>query len=55
MNDEERVEQIRMALKASRPKESNPAWYHTHNDCLFLLRIIDELKEYKWMYEDLCK
>lgn len=30
MINEERVEQIRMALKSSKPKLENPAWMHTH-------------------------
>ncbi len=45
MTDEERIEQIRRALASSNPKTENPSWYHTHNDCLFLLGQLDELKK----------
>ncbi len=45
MTDAERIEQIRAALKSSQdnPKTDNPAWLHTHNDCLFLLQQLDKM------------
>lgn len=38
---DEKLLQIRRAHASARPKTSNPAWFHTHNDLTYVLSCLD--------------